>query len=186
MHEIGCGAGYLVANTALVFPEILVTGSDRGQTQIDLARKRHAQLVDKFMLQDITMPYSRNWQRADLVYSQAVLMHIHTAVSHFVALANMFALSNKYVLLLENFQCHNFCQDIQNLFLGGHLSWEKIYAYKFSGSTGGNGVLYSKESLNYPQVNSEEEFRCDLKFSKRKIDRANQDSARGIFGINIP
>ena len=38
-------------------------------------------------------------------------MHIHTAVSHFVALATM---AQEHMLLVKNQQCPDFIQDIQN------------------------------------------------------------------------
>ncbi len=185
VHEIGCGAGDHVANANIVFPDIQTSGSDRGDSQIALAQKRHPDLSDTFGVLDATMPYSRFWPRADLVYSQAVIMHVHTAVSHFVALSNMFAMANKYVFLMENLQCHNFVSDIQNLHDGGHTSWETMYIYQFDGSTGARGVLLSKEKLNYPALTSDAELRKGLKFSKRRIKRSEQDSERGIFGTKI-
>ncbi len=183
-HEIGCGGGDHVANANTVFPDVQTTGSDRGKFQIELACKRHPKLYDSFGILDATMPYSRLWPRAELVYCQAVLMHIHTAVSHFVALSNMFAMADKYVYLMENFQCHNFVSDIQNLFKGGHLPWDTLYVYRFDGSAGARGMLMSKEKLDYTALTSDDQMRAGLKFSKRRINRSNEDSERGTFGAN--
>ncbi len=66
------------------------------------------------------MPYSDRWSQVDLIYSQAVMMHSHTAVSHLVAHSDMFRCANKHVLLVENVQCHNFVEDILALRDGGH------------------------------------------------------------------
>jgi len=126
VHEAGCGAGDHIANAIDLFPHIRITGSDRGATQLELALSRHPELEGKVELLDITMPFSHKWPRADFVFSQTVLMHIHTAVSHFVGLANMVNMSNKYVLLMENYQCHNFVEDITGLWEGGHFNWDKI------------------------------------------------------------
>ena len=45
-------------------------------------------------------------------YTQVAIMHIHTAVSHFVVLATMV---QEHMLLVKNQQCPDFIQDIQNL-----------------------------------------------------------------------
>jgi len=129
------------------------------------------------------MPYSTHWPVADLVYSQAVVMHIHTAVSHLVALANMTRVARRYVLLVENFQCHNFVRDITELYLGGHLAWDDCRIYRFDGSTGGKGILLSPEKLPYPVLTVDDEIREGVKLSRRRLKRADLDSERGIFGF---
>lgn len=181
VHEIGCGGGDHVANANTVFSTIRTTGSDRGASQIALARQRHPDLASCFNVQDVTMPFSRYWQRAELVYSQAVIMHIHTAVSHFVALSNMVAMADKYVFLMENLQCHNFVADISNLFKRGHLAWDSLHIYRFDGSAGARGLLLSKEELDYPVASSDAFLREGQKYSSRRVTRANQDSERGNF-----
>ena len=100
VHEVGCGGGDHVANAKALFPQVEVTGSDRGATQLAMALERHPELSGQLGLQDITMPFSSKWQKADMIYTQAVLMHIHTEVSHFVAISNMVRLARKYVLLV--------------------------------------------------------------------------------------
>ena len=95
VHEVGCGGGDHVANITRLFPECAVSGGDRGLTQLEMAADRHPEIQSKLGLQDITMPYSANWPKVDLVYTQAVIMHIHTAVSHLVALSNMFRCAKK-------------------------------------------------------------------------------------------
>ncbi|MEP3918849.1 hypothetical protein [Ascidiaceihabitans sp.] len=182
VHEVGCGGGDHVANGQTLFPQIAFTGGDRGQTQLDMAMSRHPELIDAVALQDITMPLSRHWPRADFVYSQAVLMHIHTAVSHFVGLANMVNLSDRFVLLMENYQCHNFIADIQNLRDGGHFDWPELYIYRFDGSTGARAILLSREKLDLPEIESDAQIREGLTASDRRLKRSDEDSARGIFG----
>jgi len=183
VHEVGCGGGDHVANAMTLFPDVAVTGGDRGETQLDLAISRHPKLKGLVGLQDITMPFSSQWPQAELVYSQAVVMHIHTAVSHFAALANMVRMAQKYVLLLENQQCHNFVRDIQALFEGGHLEWDTLHIHLVTGSTGARGILLSKTRLEYPVLRSDVQIRDGVSPSARRLKRSDEDSARGIFGF---
>lgn len=186
VHEVGCGGGDHVANAMTLFPQINCTGGDRGHTQLELALSRHPQLKGRIGVQDITMPYSHHWPQVDLVYTQAVIMHIHTAVSHFVALANMVRMARSYVLLMENKQCHNFVQDVHNLYEGGHLEWDTLFIHRFDGSTGARGILLSKTELELPILRSDLQIRDGEKASARRLKRADQDSARALFGFNRP
>lgn len=183
VHEVGCGGGDHIAHAGLLFPDIHVTGGDRGATQLDLAVARHPQLMGHVGIQDITMPYSDHWPRAELVYSQAVIMHIHTAVSHFVALANMVRQAGKYVLLVENSQCHNFVQDLKALAEGGHLAWDKTHLYLVEGSTGARGILVSRQVLDLPELVSDSQVRVGQSPSDRRLRRSDEDSARALVGF---
>jgi len=183
VHEIGCGGGDHLANVRELFPDIKVTGGDRGASQLDLALRRHPDLKGRIGLQDITMPFSQAWPQADLVYTQAVIMHIHTAVSHFVALANMVRMARKYVLLVENSQCHNFVRDLHGLDEGGHLDWDKLHVYRFDGSEGASALLLSRAPLDLPPLKSDLEIRDGAQPSFRRLMRADEDSKRAIFGF---
>lgn len=180
VHEVGCGGGDHLANAATLFPKLTVTGGDRGATQLDLALQRHPELAGKIGVQDITMPFSRHWPRADLVYTQAVLMHIHTAVSHFVALANLVRIARKYVLLAENLQCHNFVRDILALHEGGHFEWDDLHLYQFNASTGSSGILMSRVTLDLEPLTSDQQIRENVKPSPRRLRRSDDDSARAL------
>ncbi|UWQ16208.1 trans-aconitate 2-methyltransferase [Jannaschia sp. M317] len=182
VHEVGCGGGDHLANGQLLYPDIAFSGSDRSDGQLALARKRHPTLADRLVQRDLTMPFSRNWVQSDLVYSQTVLMHIHTAVSHFVALSNMVALAERYVLLMENQQCHNFVEDIGNLHAGGHFAWDSLHVYRFDGTDGARTILLSKNPLPMEPLTTDAQLRAGLKPSPRRLKRAREDSARGTFG----
>lgn len=182
VHEVGCGGGDHVAHAARLFPDIKVSGGDRGVTQLNLAVSRHPELVGRIGVQDITMPFSSQWPRADLVYSQAVIMHIHTAVSHFVALANMVRQARDHVLLVENVQCHNFVADLRSLAAGGHLEWEQVHLYRVEGSTGAQGILLSRHMLELPELTSDAELRRGERVSPRRVKRSDEDSARALIG----
>ena len=183
VHEVGCGGGDHVANITRLFPECAVSGGDRGLTQLEMAADRHPEIQSKLGLQDITMPYSANWPKADLVYTQAVIMHIHTAVSHLVALSNMFCCAKKHVLLIENTQCHNFVKDIMALHSGGHLPWQNVQLYIFE-RNGARGIIASNQPLDLPILNSDVELREGIKPSQRRLKRSNDDSDRGLYGFD--
>ena len=186
VHEVGCGGGDHIANAATLFPDVAVTGGDRGHTQLELALHRHPELSGQVGLQDITMPWSDQWPRVDMVYTQAVIMHIHTAVSHFVALANMVRMARKYVLLMENQQCHNFVSDLKKLNAGGHFDWDEMHLYRFDGSAGASAILLSRDPLDLPVLSDDTQIRQGLKPSARRLKRSDEDSARGMFGFAQP
>ncbi|MFY9213070.1 MAG: class I SAM-dependent methyltransferase [Aestuariivita sp.] len=183
VHEVGCGGGDHLATAAQLFPTSDFTGGDRGATQLELALRRHPELNGKLGLQDITMPFSHAWPKPEMVYTQAVIMHIHTAVSHFVALSNLVRQAQKYVVLVENPQCHNFVADLEVLMAGGHLDWSEMHIHMLTGSTGGRGILLSKEALDYPRLTSDAQLRDGIKASARRLKRSNEDSARAIAGF---
>ncbi|MEJ6710056.1 MAG: class I SAM-dependent methyltransferase [Amylibacter sp.] len=182
VHEAGCGGGDHLGNGSALFPEIVFSGGDRSEGQLALLKQRHPQLAERAILQDLTMPFSNNWPKVDLVYSQAVLMHIHTAVSHFVAFANMINQSSKHIVLMENYQCHNFVEEAQALFNGGHTNWPKMNIYRFDGSHGARIILLSQEDLDYPKLTSDAGIRDGLKVSDRRLKRGQEDFDRAIFG----
>jgi SAM-dependent methyltransferase len=126
VHEVGCGAGYHLHNLAKIYSGLRISGGDRSAGQLGLLKERSPDVADRVIEQDITMPMSRRWPRADLVYTQAVLMHIQTAVSHLVALANLINLADRYVVLMENYRRHPFVDDVSRLAEGGHLDWPEV------------------------------------------------------------
>ena len=109
-------------------------------------------------------------------------MHIHTAVSHLVALSNMFRCAKKHVLLVENIQCHNFVEDIMALRAGGHLPWQNMQLHIFE-RYGARGILASNQILDLPVLSSDTQLREGIKPSQRRLKRSNDDSARGLYGF---
>ena len=77
--EIGCGGGDHIRNLKTLYPEIAVYGGDRSTEQLNFLASRNPEIAASTFVQDITMPLSSKWPRVDLVYSQAVIMHIKTA-----------------------------------------------------------------------------------------------------------
>ncbi|NJL31087.1 MAG: hypothetical protein HC898_05365 [Phycisphaerales bacterium] len=98
------------------------------------------------------MPFSSRWPGAELVYTQAVMMHIKTGVSHMVALANMFKLAEQHVVLVENFGCHHFVNDIRKLHEGGHLPWEAVHFYEHAYEGKPFGLIVSRTPQPLPKL----------------------------------
>ncbi|MEM6619319.1 MAG: class I SAM-dependent methyltransferase [Pseudomonadota bacterium] len=186
VHEVGCGGGDHMGNAARLFPGVRFSGSDRSEGQLDLLRKRHPGLGDRVMLQDLTMPFSDHWPQAELVFSQAVIMHIHTAVSHFVALSNMMRMAGRYVLWMENVQCHEFVAEVQALHAGGHSGWDVMHLYRFDGSHGAAALLASKTPLDLPPVTCDADMRAGVTVSERRLRRSAEGSARATYGPATP
>ena len=193
VHEVGCGLGDHLAAIAALFPGTAVSGGDRAADRIAAARRRHPELADRLGRQDVTMPHSRHWPRAELVFCQAQLMHEHAGLGHFVALANMLRQAEAHVLLVENPQSHNFVADLRALFAGGHLDWEALHIHlvdgrqvegrQVAGGTGARGLLLSRRALDYPPLDSDRQIRAGLAASARRLKRADAASERAVFGF---
>ena len=142
--EIGCGGGDHVRNLKTLYPHITVHGGDRSVEQLKFLAARNPEIAANTFVQDITMPLSSRWPRVELVYSQAVIMHIKTAVSHLNAMANMFNLASDYVVFVENFGCHHFVNDVKKLHAGGHLSWDEVHFYEHEYEGNPYGLVVSR------------------------------------------
>jgi trans-aconitate methyltransferase len=112
VYECGCGAGWNIRNIFKVFPDLSITGSDIAQNQIDFGREFFAQhndilmpgLHDQLKVIDMSQPGAHSFvdHPADLVYCQAVTMHLEDGKAlRFIQ--NMMKLSNRYVFMGENF-----------------------------------------------------------------------------------
>ena len=81
-------------------------------------------------------------------------MHLYTNNSHFEALANLFNISNKYVVLMERWKNHNIMENILNLQKERKINWNKIYFYyKVSEETKQPHLMIcSNQPLKYPEL----------------------------------
>ena len=127
--EIGCGGGDHLFNLSLLIPKIEISGYDRSIEQLNLVIERSQNLKGKIQEFDITLPFSSKLPQADLVYTQAVIMHIKTGNGHLVALSNLFKIASKQVVLMENWKQHPFFDDIKFLSDHGMLPWQQLYFY---------------------------------------------------------
>ena len=163
VFEVGCGGGDHLRNLQLLYPDVTVRGGDRSTEQLRFLKQRNPEVAEQAMLQDITMPFSTQWPKAELVYSQAVIMHIKTAVSHLNALANMFKLAEKYVVLMENYGCHPFVDDVKRLHEGGHIDWNDVHFHVHHHEGKPYCLLISKEPCSLPSLGDYFELPCAKK-----------------------
>lgn len=127
--EFGCGGGDHLHNINVLAPHIATHGVDRAEAQLHFCMERYPLLKDKIQQYDITMPFSSKLPLVDITYTQAVIMHIHTGNGHLIALSNLFKLASKHVLLMENWTCQQFLNDINYLFEQEMIPWKSIYFY---------------------------------------------------------
>jgi len=159
--EVGCGGGDHMANLLKIMPEVDISGSDLLPKQLRYLEKRNPELKGRTFVNDITKEFVL---KAELIFTQAVIMHIQKSNRHLNALKNLINASTKYVVLMENWTRHNFYEDIENISLGLK---EDLHIYKVD-----NGkqiiMVISKvpivdKKLNYVKLESDEEM---LKYLK--------------------
>lgn len=127
--EIGCGGGDHLHNLTILNQNLTLFGVDISKGQIDYLHQRHPALQANIRNIDITLPPRLDEMQVDVAYTQAVLMHINTGYNYLHALANMFRYAQKQVVLMENWSCHNFLQDIQFLFQNKMIGWDTLFYY---------------------------------------------------------
>jgi hypothetical protein len=127
--EIGCGGGDHLHNLGVLYPRLRKRGFDRSRGQISLLKERSPHLAPLVTELDITVPLGGDHPTADIVYTQAVIMHIHAGKRHLIALQNMFRMTTRQVVLMENWWRHWFMDDILKLHQDGLINWPNIYFY---------------------------------------------------------
>jgi SAM-dependent methyltransferase len=129
VFELGCGNGMHLHNLQVLMPQVKLTAIDLLKSQIDFLHKTYPDLNAEIKQMDATIPFPDEMPKADLVFSQAVLMHIHTDKLHQTALANMFKVAEKFVILYESTRTHNYIEDIKKLHKNGKTSWDHIFIH---------------------------------------------------------
>lgn len=156
VFEVGCGCGDHLHNIKTLNPGIGVYGIDISEGQLDFLKQRHPDLRDSVKQYNITVPLKNKvLPEADIVFSQAVIMHIRE--NHLVGLENMFRLARRQVVLMENWKRHEFMDDIKSLFDGKRLAWENLYFHYRNSSVTGKPhlMLISRTPLSqYPVLDS--------------------------------
>jgi SAM-dependent methyltransferase len=126
--EIGCGGGDHLHNLSILFPDIRLHGFDISAGQVEFLKRRHPDLKAWISRYNITIePRLLDLPEVDIVYTQAVIMHIRQ--NHLNALTNLFSIAKKQIVLMENWKRHDFMTDIQTLFQKKKLPWEKLHFY---------------------------------------------------------
>jgi SAM-dependent methyltransferase len=156
VFEVGCGCGDHLHNLKVLDPGIGVYGIDISEGQLDFLKQRHPTLGDSVRQYNITVPLKgKALPEADIVFSQAVIMHIRE--NHLVGLENMFLLARRQVVLMENWKRHEFMDDIKSLFDGKRLPWENVYFHYRNSSITGKPhlMIISRSPLpQYPVLDS--------------------------------
>lgn len=129
LFEVGFGGGDHLSNIKKLLPEAEINGCDLLEDQMRFLYSRHPELKTSanLLIHDITAsPPAIN---VDLVYTQAVIMHIQKDNRHLNAIRNIFRISKKYVVLMENWNNHNFFDDILKISREQGFPWKKVYLY---------------------------------------------------------
>jgi SAM-dependent methyltransferase len=130
--EVGCGGGDHLHNLVMLMPGLSVRGLDRSAQQLALLKKRSPHLTDFVGVASITEGRPAV-EPADVVYTQAVIMHIQEPGMHLRALTNMFHLARNQVVMMENWDRHAFVDDIRRLASEGAIPWMPSFYFRRDG-----------------------------------------------------
>ncbi len=146
--EVGCGGGDHLANINQLDPTIQIFGVDRSHAQLNTFKERHFGLSSVATVADITEKEA-NIEKVDLVFTQAVLMHISEKDSRFqIALRNIFFAAQNFVVLVENWSQHDFLSEIKNI-QEVNPDWSKssVYFMKHVNNSFSSALIVSKNEI---------------------------------------
>ena len=151
--EIGCGGGDHLANLSILNRKFKLLGIDRSFEQIKILKQRHPKLKVSIKIKDITIKNNK-LETADLVFTQAVLMHISESNNRFrFALNNILEAANSHIILIENWTAHNFLNEIKKIIrdVPKYKSF-KFYISKLSSGKSARAMVLSKKKLPLPKL----------------------------------
>jgi hypothetical protein len=159
--EFGFGGGYHLANLRSLLPDAALGGVDVSEQQRTFAMRVCGPVFNDPRspiwndVRDMTVDGAGMGLEAlaELVYCQAVLMHIHGGGRPKSFLRNMWKVSSRYVLLVENWRRHDFVRLLREVFPGNTLYLVHNESQR--------GILLDKlNSSGYPVVQSDNEMRA--------------------------
>lgn len=158
--EVGCGGGDHLRNLVTFNSDINIFGVDRSEQQLSILKERHPTLDVQLEIVDITDP-SIQLPKVDLIFSQAVLMHISEDGGRFQnALNNIFSAANSFVVLMENWRHHDFFHAVKKS-TQVDANWRTPFYY-FAELRGRDSktraMIISKIPLNFRKVESYDDF----------------------------
>ena len=143
--EAGCGGGDHLANLKLLMPELQIDGGDVSKEQLAFARQRNFSNISVSLRQlDLTKAGAADGIKAEFVYTNAVLMHIHGGDRPLEFVRNLWNISTRYLLFVENWSRHNYLK----LFADA-IGDKPPYKVEREGVV---GILFAGESMNLPLV----------------------------------
>jgi hypothetical protein len=155
IFELGCGNGIHLNNLQVLLPQSKLSGIDLLDKQIEFLWKTYPNLKAEIKQADATKPFDQAlFPKVDLSFTQVVISHIHTEDAHKIALANLFNISNKYVILMEKWKNHNYFEDIKEIAEKGLIDWPHLFFYyRLSAETKKPHIMIvSREVLDYPEI----------------------------------
>lgn len=169
VFEMGCGTGMHLHNLHILLPNARICGIDLSSEQLEGLKKTYPKIANCTKRADATKPWKEPpFQKCDAAFTQAVIMHIHTGEAHLTALENLFSMSEKYVILVERARNHNYKEDIERLFSGGRIKWEKLFFYYRADEESKKpiAIICSNEKLDYPELTDYNLFLSDTHAAK--------------------
>jgi hypothetical protein len=129
IFEVGFGFGNNLHNMKMFLPELRVGGIDVACRQFEIAKHRVPSLTEFLTVHDGRSPLPTKLHNShDIAFTRGVITFI---CNHMDAIHNMFQVANKYVVLLENWSAHDFCQDIREYAESPQCAWHKVYMYYY-------------------------------------------------------
>lgn len=142
VYECGVGGCYHLKNINMILPRLKITGSDLLETQLKFG-KQFSQLPDSIdsslRVIDMTKELPDDVGKFELVYTQAVIMHLSTKNAK-LFLENMNRLSEKYIILIESSNNHENFYDFVKETLPG-------YKFELTNQYITNGIILTKTEI---------------------------------------
>ncbi|MDG1003858.1 MAG: class I SAM-dependent methyltransferase, partial [Emcibacteraceae bacterium] len=169
--EFGYGSGPHIFNLRTALPLIRLGGADiseqmKGQAIASYSEHKHSKKHIDFLVRDLSDPKSCEDLRNtyELVYCHQVLLHIHRKGAAENFLKNMFAISSRYILLVENFNRHDLCRMINKLF-----PQNKVFLIDTKYATA--VLIDKKNAVDMPIVNTDNDLRVIDKQTEDRFKR---------------
>ena len=127
--DFGYGFGDILYNVGLLLPDAELYGYDIAAHKMECVRERSPSLADRAVLQQRDIALPGEFTEVELTYTSVVIMHI-LGDRRLAALRNVFETATEHVVLMENWNTHNFMEDIRRLHNDFTLfKWLELYFY---------------------------------------------------------